>query len=276
MAAIQDRAIYAPRSASSSSKAIRWNRLRKVEPNPLVPRVVVVIRPRLLASRCRRTRCSTCTLRRSRRNQKGSDAEMAKSFDELVKRTTTKPTRAKAARRTQELLGQLLLSEIRQVAGKSQQQVADALGIKQPSLSKLEKQSDMQISTLRKIVKALGGELEISARSRSEPQYRSVRSIASAEAGRVRGIAVGVIVCPTELMRFFILAHMTFPFRGSIPMVDFQGCHAPRRAARRFIATAARVVGFNCLLLRRPLPSCRSGRLGPRADSRSLGRADLR
>ena len=89
---------------------------------------------------------------------------MAKSFDELVKRTTTKKTQARAARRTRELLAELLLSEVRQLAGKSQQQVAQALGIKQPSLSKLEKQSDMQISTLRKIVKALGGELEVLAK----------------------------------------------------------------------------------------------------------------
>lgn len=89
---------------------------------------------------------------------------MAKSFDDLVKRTTTKRTRSKAARRTQELLGELLLSELRRLAGKSQRQVADVLGIKQPSLSKLEKQSDMQVSTLRKIVKALGGELEVLAR----------------------------------------------------------------------------------------------------------------
>jgi transcriptional regulator with XRE-family HTH domain len=89
---------------------------------------------------------------------------MAKSFDELVKRTTTKKTQAKAARRTQELLGELLLSEVRQLTGKSQQQVATALGIKQPSLSKLEKQADMQISTLQKIVKALGGELQVLAK----------------------------------------------------------------------------------------------------------------
>jgi transcriptional regulator with XRE-family HTH domain len=89
---------------------------------------------------------------------------MAKSFDELVKRTTTKKTRQRAAARTQELLGELLLSEIREMAGKSQSQVAEALGIKQPSLSKLEKQSDMQISTLRRIVNALGGELEVIAR----------------------------------------------------------------------------------------------------------------
>lgn len=89
---------------------------------------------------------------------------MAKSFDELVKRTTTKRTRVKAAKRTQELLGELLLCEVRKMAGKSQQEVADLLGIKQPSLSKLEKQKDMQISTLQKIVAALGGELEVLAR----------------------------------------------------------------------------------------------------------------
>ena len=58
----------------------------------------------------------------------------------------------------------MLLSEVRQLTGKSQRQVAEALGIKQPSLSKLEKQSDMQISTLQKIVKALGGELEVLAK----------------------------------------------------------------------------------------------------------------
>ena len=90
---------------------------------------------------------------------------MAKSFDALVNRTTSKRTRQRAARRTQELLQDLLLSEIRQMAeGKSQQQVADELGIKQPSLSKLERQSDMQISTLQRIVKALGGRLEVIAK----------------------------------------------------------------------------------------------------------------
>ncbi len=89
---------------------------------------------------------------------------MAKSFDELVKRTTTKQTRRKAALRAQELLGELLLSEVRELTGKSQRQIAEALGMKQPSLSKLEKQKDMQISTLQKIVKALGGELEVLAR----------------------------------------------------------------------------------------------------------------
>lgn len=89
---------------------------------------------------------------------------MAKSFDALVKRTTTKRTRERAARRAQELLDEMLVSELRQLAGKSQREIAEILGIKQPSLSKLEKQTDMQISTLRRIIAALGGELEIVAR----------------------------------------------------------------------------------------------------------------
>jgi transcriptional regulator with XRE-family HTH domain len=89
---------------------------------------------------------------------------MAKSFDALVKRTTTKATRARAARRTRELLLDLVLSEVRGLAGVSQRELAEALGIKQPSLSKLEHQRDMQISTLRRIVEALGGELRIVAK----------------------------------------------------------------------------------------------------------------
>jgi predicted XRE-type DNA-binding protein len=89
---------------------------------------------------------------------------MAKSFDELVQRTTSKRTRDRAAARTKELLSELVMSELREMTGKSQTEVATILGMKQPSLSKLEKQSDMQISTLKKIVTALGGELEVLAK----------------------------------------------------------------------------------------------------------------
>lgn len=89
---------------------------------------------------------------------------MAKSFDELANRVMSATARAHAAGRTKELLAELLLSEIRKLAGKSQAELARALGIKQPSLSKLEKQDDMQISTLKKIIEALGGEVRITAR----------------------------------------------------------------------------------------------------------------
>lgn len=124
---------------------------------------------------------------------------MAKSFDDLVKRTTTKRTQAKAAVRTQELLGELLLSEVRQLTGKSQQQVADALGIKQPSLSKLENQADMHISTLQKIVAALGGELEVLAKfptgtvriDQFNPSHR--RSPRRKQGDLKRGVIIGEV-----------------------------------------------------------------------------------
>jgi len=89
---------------------------------------------------------------------------MAKSFDALVKQKTTKATRDWATVRTKELLAELLVSELRQVAGKSQRELAKLLGIKQPSLSKLENQTDIQVSTLQKIIRALGGELDLVAR----------------------------------------------------------------------------------------------------------------
>jgi transcriptional regulator with XRE-family HTH domain len=89
---------------------------------------------------------------------------MAKSFDQLANRVMSAKSRARAERRTKKLLIELLLSEIRKLAGKSQGELAKKLGIKQPSLSKLENQDDMQISTLKRIIEALGGEVHIVAR----------------------------------------------------------------------------------------------------------------
>lgn len=53
------------------------------------------------------------------------------------------------------------LRELRQIAGKAQLDIAAALDIKQPSVSKIEKQADMYLSTLRGYVEAIGGELEL-------------------------------------------------------------------------------------------------------------------
>lgn len=53
------------------------------------------------------------------------------------------------------------LRELRLSVGKAQAEIAAALNIRQPSVSKLEKQTDMHISTLRSYVEAIGGELEL-------------------------------------------------------------------------------------------------------------------
>jgi predicted transcriptional regulator len=58
---------------------------------------------------------------------------------------------------------EMLLAEIRKEAGITQDDLAKTIGIKQPSLSKLESQDDIHISTLRKLIEALGGQLELVA-----------------------------------------------------------------------------------------------------------------
>ena len=71
--------------------------------------------------------------------------------------------RARAKARAKETLAEMMLAEIRQAVGLTQEELAATLGIKQPTLSRLESQHDMQISTLQRLVRALGGELEVVA-----------------------------------------------------------------------------------------------------------------
>ena len=87
---------------------------------------------------------------------------MARSFKELESRMPPESLiRVKA--RAKEMMAEMLLSEVRREVGLTQEELAATLGIEQPSLSRLEAQDDMQISTLRKLIAALGGELEIIA-----------------------------------------------------------------------------------------------------------------
>jgi transcriptional regulator with XRE-family HTH domain len=46
----------------------------------------------------------------------------------------------------------------------SQVELAELIGIKQAAISKIERRSDISVSTLRRLVNALGGELELNAR----------------------------------------------------------------------------------------------------------------
>jgi len=64
------------------------------------------------------------------------------------------------------------LRALRLVAGKAQADVATALKIKQPSVSKIEKQADMYLSTLRNYVEAIGGTLDLVITLPSQPPLR--------------------------------------------------------------------------------------------------------
>jgi Helix-turn-helix domain len=56
------------------------------------------------------------------------------------------------------------LSAIREARQKSQTELAEKLGVGQPAISKIERQTDMFLSTFRGYIVAMGGELEIVAR----------------------------------------------------------------------------------------------------------------
>lgn len=53
------------------------------------------------------------------------------------------------------------LKALRLLQERSQQQIAQSLGIKQPAVHKMEKQADLYLSTLRRFVEAAGGTLEL-------------------------------------------------------------------------------------------------------------------
>lgn len=76
-----------------------------------------------------------------------------------------KKRRAAIEARTEEILAEeMTLQELRKALDRSQETTAEALGLKQAAISRLENRDDMRISTLREYVQALGGELEFYAR----------------------------------------------------------------------------------------------------------------
>ena len=87
---------------------------------------------------------------------------MARKFEELEKKLTPESL-VRARSRAKEMMTEMLLAEIRKSVGLTQEDLAAQLGIKQPTLSKLESQDDMQVSTLSRLIQALGGELELIA-----------------------------------------------------------------------------------------------------------------
>jgi hypothetical protein len=78
----------------------------------------------------------------------------------------SKMTPERVERLNQEVRSELLamhLRELREAAGKTQSEVAVVAEMTQAELSKVERRDDHLVSTLRRYVEALGGELELVA-----------------------------------------------------------------------------------------------------------------
>jgi len=73
-----------------------------------------------------------------------------------------KAQRERIAARAAELIDEVEgLKALRLLAERSQEQIAQGLGITQPSVLKIERQTDLYLSTLQRFVEAAGGKLEL-------------------------------------------------------------------------------------------------------------------
>ena len=87
---------------------------------------------------------------------------MARKFQELRSEMSPK-RRARNKARTDELLAEMPLQELRKARKMTQEALAAVLGRRQAAVSKMEHRTDVYVGTLRRYVEALGGELEVVA-----------------------------------------------------------------------------------------------------------------
>lgn len=90
---------------------------------------------------------------------------MARKLDDVMAALPAR-RRAKIERRAQELAS---LKDLRQAVEKTQVDLAEALGVGQDTISRLEQRSDMLLSTLRRYVEGMGGKLELVAQFPNRP-----------------------------------------------------------------------------------------------------------
>jgi len=86
---------------------------------------------------------------------------MGRTLEEMIAAETPE-VQAKIEARTLELIEEARgLAEFRKLAAHSQEGLAAKLHLKQPAVSRLERQADMYLSTLRSYIEAAGGKLEL-------------------------------------------------------------------------------------------------------------------
>jgi hypothetical protein len=94
---------------------------------------------------------------------------MTKSLSEKLQKLPKKRQKSIQARTTQLIAEEMTLRDLRLALHKTQQDLGNALHMKQDGISRLEKRSDMLISTLSKYVAAMGGTLKLTAEFPNRP-----------------------------------------------------------------------------------------------------------
>jgi DNA-binding XRE family transcriptional regulator len=87
-----------------------------------------------------------------------------KKWSELRDRTFTKKELVNVRAETVAEVLDMNLRAVREMVGKTQVELAKTAGLSQGELSEQERREDHLLSTLRRYIEALGGELEVIAR----------------------------------------------------------------------------------------------------------------
>ena len=88
---------------------------------------------------------------------------MPVNVDDKIRKLSAAQRKKVEARAAELIAEELTLRELRKVRKLTQARMARQLGITQDGVSRLEKRSDLLLSTLRKTVKAMGGSLSLVA-----------------------------------------------------------------------------------------------------------------
>jgi DNA-binding XRE family transcriptional regulator len=106
---------------------------------------------------------------------------MGKSLKDKIKALDAKTRKAVEARTAELIAEEMSLRDLRKAMDKTQVKLAKALGIKQEGVSRIEKRSDLLLSTLRAYIEAMGGELRLIAEFPDRPPV-AVTGVADLEA----------------------------------------------------------------------------------------------
>jgi DNA-binding XRE family transcriptional regulator len=85
------------------------------------------------------------------------------NVDEIIGKLTPAQRKKVEARAAQLIAEEMTLRELRHARKLTQVRMAKKLGITQDSVSRIEKRSDLLLSTLRKTIQAMGGNLSLVA-----------------------------------------------------------------------------------------------------------------
>jgi len=88
---------------------------------------------------------------------------MSVNVNEVIRKLSPADRKKVGDRAAEIIAEEMSLRDLRKARKLTQARVAKTLGITQDSVSRLEKRSDLLISTLRKTVRAMGGDVRIVA-----------------------------------------------------------------------------------------------------------------